>query len=108
AEIVADVRETFGGVIGIHTHNDSEVAVANAIRAVELGCSHVQGTINGYGERCGNSNLVSTIANLQLKLGHECVAPEQLSQLTKLRRCVAGTANLEVPNGAAFVGKSAF
>ena len=108
AEIVADVRETFGGVIGIHTHNDSEVAVANAIRAVELGCSHVQGTINGYGERCGNSNLVSTIANLQLKLGHDCVAPERLAQLTKLAHFVADTANLEVPNGAAFVGKSAF
>lgn len=108
SEIVADVIGNFDGPIGIHTHNDSEVAVANAIAAVELGCSHVQGTINGYGERCGNSNLVSIIAGLQLKLGHECVGPERLPQLTKLSNYVADTANLQVPNGAAYVGRSAF
>ena len=108
SEIVADVMKTLGGPIGIHTHNDSEVAVANAIAAVELGCSQVQGTINGYGERCGNSNLVSVVAGLQLKLGHECVAPEKLGQLTKLANYVADTANLEVPNGQAYVGRSAF
>lgn len=108
SEIVAEVRKNFGGVVGIHTHNDSEVAVANAIAAVELGCSQVQGTINGYGERCGNSNLVSIIANLELKLGHTCLGPGKLAQLTKIAKFVADTANLEVPNGAAFVGKSAF
>jgi len=108
AEMVADVRKTFGGVIGIHTHNDSEVAVANAIAAIELGCSHVQGTINGYGERCGNSNLVPVIANLQLKLGHECVSDENLKKLTQLANYVADTANLQVPNAQAFVGRSAF
>ena len=57
AEIVADVRKRFDGVIGIHTHNDSEVAVANALAAIEQGCTHVQGCMNGYGERCGNANL---------------------------------------------------
>jgi 2-isopropylmalate synthase len=108
AEMVADVRKTFGGVIGIHTHNDSEVAVANAITAIELGCSHVQGTVNGYGERCGNSNLVPIIANLQLKLGHECVSETNLKKLTQLANYVADTANLQVPNGQAFVGRSAF
>ena len=108
AEMVADVRNTFGGIIGIHTHNDSEVAVANAITAIELGCSHVQGTVNGYGERCGNSNLMPLIANLQLKLGHECVSDENLKKLTKLANFVADTANLQVPNGQAYVGRSAF
>ena len=108
AEMVADVRKTFGGIIGIHTHNDSEVAVANAITAIELGCSHVQGTVNGYGERCGNSNLMPLIANLQLKLGHECVSDENLKKLTKLANFVADTANLQVPNGQAYVGRSAF
>src|ERR1700722_8440199 len=65
--IVADVRSKFGGVIGIHTHNDCDVAVANTMSAVENGASHVQGCLNGYGERCGNANLASVIANLELK-----------------------------------------
>ena len=78
-EVVAEVRKRFDGVLGIHTHNDADVAVANAIAAIEAGCTHVQGCINGYGERCGNANLVSIIANLELKLGHttyEHVKPE--------------------------------
>ena len=108
SEMVSDVRKNFGGIIGIHTHDDSGVGVANAIAAIELGCSHVQGTINGYGERCGNSNLVPVIANLQLKLGHECVSDENLKKLTQLANYVADTANLQVPNGQAFVGRSAF
>lgn len=108
SEIVSDVIASVGGPVGIHTHNDSEVAVANAIAAVELGCSQVQGTMNGYGERCGNSNLVSAIAGLQLKLKHECVPTDKLPQLTKLANYIADTANLQVPNGAAYVGRSAF
>src|SRR5262249_41662487 len=63
-DIVADVRKQFDGVLGIHTHNDSDVAVANAVAAVEFGATHVQGCMNGYGERCGNANLCSIIANL--------------------------------------------
>src|SRR5205085_6164333 len=69
-EIVSEVRKRFDGVLGIHPHNDSDVAVANAISAVEQGVTHVQGCMNGYGERCGNANLSSIIANLELKLGH--------------------------------------
>ncbi len=77
-EVEAAVRaacETVGCAIGIHCHNDSEVAVANSIAAVRAGAVQVQGTINGVGERCGNANLVSVIANLQLKLGYHCVPP---------------------------------
>ena len=108
SEIVADVRENFGGVIGIHTHNDSEVAVANAVAAVELGATHVQGTMNGYGERCGNCNLIPTICNLELKLGHTLIGRENVARLTSLANYIADTANLTLANGAAFVGKSAF
>ena len=108
SEVVSDVRGRVDGPLGIHTHNDSEVAVANALAAVELGCSHVQGTINGYGERCGNSNLVAIMANLELKLGHECVGREGLERLTQLASYIADTANLQVANGAGFVGRSAF
>ncbi len=108
AEIVEDVSRQFGGVIGIHTHNDSELAVANAIAAIERGATHVQGTINGYGERCGNCNLVSTICNLELKLGHTVVGPDNVARMTSLAKYVADTANLHLANGAAFVGKSAF
>lgn len=107
-EIVEDVRKRFDGVIGIHTHNDSELAVANAIAAVELGATHVQGTINGYGERCGNCNLVSTICNLELKLGHTVIGRENVARLTALANYIADTANLRLANGSAFVGKSAF
>ena len=108
AEIVEDVRRTFGGVLGIHTHNDSELAVANAVAAVELGATHVQGTMNGYGERCGNCNLIPTICNLELKLGHTLIGPENVARLTSLANYIADMANLQVANGAAFVGKSAF
>ena len=78
AAAFSDVRARFDGVIGIHTHNDSDLGAANTIAAVELGATHVQGTINGYGERCGNANLCSIIPILELKLGHTTVGPEQL------------------------------
>ncbi len=107
-EVVADVRKNFDGVLGIHTHNDSELAVANAIAAVELGATHVQGTINGYGERCGNCNLVATICNLELKLGHTTIGQDQVSEMHYVAKYVADVANLPLANGAAFVGKSAF
>src|SRR5260370_35314297 len=72
--------------LGIHAHNDTEVAVANTIAAVEEGIRHVQGTINGFGERCGNANLVSIIPNLQLKLGYTCVPKGQLGQVKRTSR----------------------
>ena len=107
-EIFGEVRNRFDGVIGIHTHNDSELAVANAITAVELGATHVQGTANGYGERCGNANLCSIIPVLELKLGHTTVGREKLKHLTATANFVSETANLSLPNDRAFVGRSAF
>jgi 2-isopropylmalate synthase len=94
--------------LGIHTHNDSDTAVANAIAAVMEGAKMVQGTINGYGERCGNANLCSLIPNLQLKLGYQCLADEQLPQLTQTSRFVSEVVNLAPDEHAPFVGRSAF
>ncbi|NEP45849.1 MAG: citramalate synthase, partial [Okeania sp. SIO2H7] len=94
--------------IGIHTHNDSGTAVANAIAAVMEGAQMVQGTINGYGERCGNANLCSLIPNLQLKLGYNCVPPEGIKQLTQSSRAISEIVNLAPDDRAPFVGLSAF
>lgn len=108
AEIVSDVRARFDGVLGIHCHNDSEVAVANTLMAVEAGVTHVQGCLNGYGERCGNANLCSVLANLELKLGHTTVGPDKLQHLTAAAKFVAELANLPLKNEQAYVGSSAF
>ena len=108
AEIVATVRQRFGGTIGIHPHNDSDLAVANALAAVQAGATHVQGCVNGYGERCGNVNLASVIANLELKHGHTTIGRERLSRLTSLCTFIAEKANLPLRNDQPFVGKSAF
>lgn len=94
--------------IGIHTHNDSGTAVANAIAAVQQGAAMVQGTINGYGERCGNANLCTLIPNLQLKLDYDCLPPEQLSGLTPASRLISEIVNLAPDEHAPFVGLSAF
>ncbi|MGK7927128.1 MAG: citramalate synthase [Spirulina sp.] len=94
--------------LGIHTHNDSGTAVANAIAAVMEGSRMVQGTINGYGERCGNANLCSLIPNLQLKLGYRCIEEEQLAQLSQTSRSISEIANLAPDEHAPFVGLSAF
>lgn len=107
-EIVAEVRRRFDGILGIHPHNDSDLAVANAIVAVEQGVTHVQGCINGYGERCGNANLCSILANLELKLGHTTIGRENLQNLTQVARLVAELANLPLRSDQPFVGKSAF
>jgi 2-isopropylmalate synthase len=94
--------------IGIHTHNDSDLAVANALAAVKAGARMVQGTINGYGERCGNANLCSLIPNLQLKLGYSCIGEDELVQLTEASRFVSEVVNLAPDEHAPFVGRSAF
>jgi 2-isopropylmalate synthase len=94
--------------IGVHTHNDAGLAVANAMAGVRAGAIHVQGTINGYGERCGNMDLVPLIANLQLKLGYECVSEDQLQRLTEVSHLVADIANLNPDAHAPYVGRSAF
>lgn len=107
-EILAEVRKRFDGTIGIHCHNDSDVAVANTLAAVEAGATHVQGCFNGYGERCGNANMASVIANLELKLGHTAIGPEKLAGLTAVARFIAELANLAVRNDQPYVGRSAF
>jgi 2-isopropylmalate synthase len=110
AALVMQVREAFPGVpVGIHTHNDGELAVANSLAAVQAGAVHVQGTINGYGERCGNANLCSIIPDLQLKMKIPCLPDvSTLRTLTLVSRTVAEIANLAPDNHLAFVGKSAF
>jgi 2-isopropylmalate synthase len=108
AEIVKEVRRQVSGVLGIHTHNDSDLAVANTIAAVTNGCSHVQGTINGYGERCGNANMCSIIPVLQLKMKHNCVDADKLHLLTPLSHYVSELANLAHRKNLPFVGQSAF
>ena len=94
--------------LGIHTHNDSDLAVANALAAVEAGCTQVQGTINGWGERCGNANLISIIPALQLKMDRRCVPDENLARLTELSRAVSEIANIRPRAHAPYVGRSAF
>ncbi|MDE0197643.1 MAG: hypothetical protein OXK78_05580, partial [Caldilineaceae bacterium] len=102
--------EQSGGkvTLGIHAHNDSDTGVANSLEAVRNGCSHVQGTINGYGERCGNANLVSIIANMQLKMGYDLVNEEKLAHLTDLSHYINELANLRPNTHQPFVGQSAF
>ena len=94
--------------IGIHCHNDGELAVANTLAAVSAGAMHVQGTINGYGERCGNANLCAVIPNLELKLGRTCIGRDGLRKLRETARFVSEVANLALDPRAAFVGDSAF
>ncbi|MGD9316649.1 MAG: citramalate synthase, partial [Anaerolineae bacterium] len=108
AEVVAEVRRATTTPLGIHAHNDSEVAVANSLSAVEMGASHVQGTINGYGERCGNANLCSIIPALKLKMGYDCVSEQQMATLRETARYVSELANLRLPRQQAYVGYSAF
>ncbi len=93
---------------GIHTHNDAGLAVANALAAVRAGCTQVQGTINGIGERVGNCDLVTTLANLKLKMNDDCVSDEQLRRLTELSRYVYEVANLTPDIRQPYVGQSAF
>ena len=108
AEAVATVAGACTATVGIHTHNDASLAVANALAAVRAGASHAQGTINGVGERCGNMDLLPLIANLQLKYNHDCLLPGRLKHLTEVSRYVYETANLNLVPGQAYVGSSAF
>ncbi|MEE8392339.1 MAG: citramalate synthase, partial [Anaerolineae bacterium] len=107
--IVRDVQLAFPDVtLGIHAHNDGGIAVANSLAAVRAGATHVQGTINGYGERCGNANLCTVIPNLELKMGMATLPPGQLPHLVRVARAVASTANQSLYRQAAYVGRSAF
>ncbi|RLB09371.1 MAG: citramalate synthase [Deltaproteobacteria bacterium] len=107
-EILKEVLPKVDVYTGIHAHNDSGLAVANSITAVRCGVDMVQGTINGYGERCGNADLIPIIANLQLKMGYRCIPPEKLKHLTELSRFVSEIANMPPFPQRPFVGKSAF
>jgi 2-isopropylmalate synthase len=102
------VRNAVPTPLGIHCHNDSELAVANSLVAVQHGVTQVQGTINGIGERCGNANLCSIVANLQLKMGYRVVSPAQLRRLRELSHFVWELANLEPNKRQPYVGLSAF
>jgi 2-isopropylmalate synthase len=108
AAAVDAARQAVGVEIGIHCHNDSELAIANSLVAVQHGATQVQGTINGIGERCGNANLCSVIANLQLKMNYKVVSATQLRRLRELSHFVWELANLEPNKRQAFVGLSAF
>lgn len=109
-DIVEQVASSLGPEVrlGIHTHNDGELAVANALAAVAAGARQVQGTINGYGERCGNACLASVIPNLELKLGYACLPPGNLVRLTDVSRYVGEIANVVPHTNQPFVGRSAF
>ncbi|HEX8143090.1 MAG TPA: citramalate synthase [Pyrinomonadaceae bacterium] len=108
ARVVREVSEQVEVPLGIHCHNDGDLAVANTLAAVSAGAVHVQGTINGYGERCGNANLCSVIPNLELKLGRSVLGPKRLQKLRETSRFLSEVANLSLDSRAAFVGDSAF
>lgn len=107
-DIVQEVCRHFEVTIGIHAHNDAACAAANTLMAVQAGARHIQGTINGIGERCGNVDLCSVIPSLQLKLGYQCVGEEQLETLTSLSQFVNEVANLNPVDRSPYVGRSAF
>jgi 2-isopropylmalate synthase len=107
-EITADVIDRVSVKVGIHTHNDGGLALSNSLSAVNAGAIMVQGTINGYGERCGNADLISVIGNLQLKMGRQCLDPENIVHLTELSHYVSEVANIPPLNQRPFAGKSAF
>jgi 2-isopropylmalate synthase len=105
---VADAVATFGPIVGVHAHDDSGLAIANTLAAVAAGASHVQGTINGYGERVGNANLCTLLPNLVLRLQRECAAGARLDGLTALSRTVDDIANVASNPRQPFVGRVAF
>ncbi len=108
SEITSEVRPKIKVDLGIHCHNDAGLAVANSLAAVEAGCSMVQGTINGYGERCGNADLIPIIADLKLKMGVDCISNEKLKELTHLSRFVSEISNMRARSDQPFVGDSGF
>lgn len=110
AAATASVVEALDGKakVGIHTHDDAGVGVANSLSAVEAGAVHVQGTVNGYGERTGNANLITILPNLQLKMGYECVAPEKLQHLTETAHLIDEICNMQPDSSAPYVGLDAF
>lgn len=107
-EIISNIKDQVSIPLGIHTHNDCGLAVANSLAAVEEGVQLIQGTLNGLGERSGNANLGSIISNLQLKQGYKIIAPKKLQKLTQLANYIFETANLSPQKNQPFVGANAF
>jgi 2-isopropylmalate synthase len=108
APIFSEIQKRISLPLGIHAHNDSDCAVANSIEAIKCGAVQVQGSINGYGERCGNANLCSIIPILKLKLGIDCIPEANLRRITELSRYVSELANMSHVMNMPFVGESAF
>ena len=107
-EALSEANPQAAGRLGIHTHNDSGVAIANSLEAVRAGCVHVQGTVNGYGERVGNADILVTLANLQLKMGYGLVNASKLAELTDLSRYVAAIMNITTDAHHPYTGANAF
>jgi 2-isopropylmalate synthase len=107
-DIIKTVLDQMDAPLGIHAHNDSGCAVSNSLMAINQGCRQVQGTINGYGERCGNADLCAIIPNLELKMGKKCLPPERLKHLTEVSHYVSEISNLPHYNNQPFVGSGAF
>jgi 2-isopropylmalate synthase len=108
AEVVADVLDATGARVGIHCHNDTGCAVANSMAAVDAGATHVQGTINGYGERTGNANLVTIVSNLQLKQGVQLIEPDRLRESTRISHAISEITNVPAYSRQPYTGSSAF
>ncbi|MBI4972656.1 MAG: citramalate synthase [Candidatus Omnitrophica bacterium] len=108
SRVIREIRAQISVWLGIHCHNDADLAVANTLAAVEAGCDMVQGTINGYGERCGNADLIPIIANLKLKLGIDCIEAGKLKELTHVSHFVSEVSNMRQKNDQPYVGASAF
>ncbi|GAB2765817.1 citramalate synthase [Nocardioides salsibiostraticola] len=108
SDVVLDVIESTGGRIGIHCHNDTGCAIANTLAAVDAGATHVQGTINGYGERTGNADLIAVVANLQLKLNRPVLPEGLLRESTRIAHAVADVTNFPPASRQPYVGTSAF
>ncbi|MDD5166649.1 MAG: citramalate synthase [Candidatus Omnitrophica bacterium] len=108
SKVISEVRPQIKAGLGIHCHNDAGVAIANSIAAVEAGCDMVQGTINGYGERCGNADLIPIIADLKLKLGIDCISAQNLKELAHVSHFISEISNMRIRNDQPFVGDSSF
>jgi 2-isopropylmalate synthase len=108
ADVVHDVVSSTGARVGIHCHNDTGCAVANSMAAVDAGATHVQGTVNGYGERTGNADLVTVVANLQLKRGVPLLEPHRLQDATRIAHAIAEVTNVPAYSRQPYVGSSAF
>jgi 2-isopropylmalate synthase len=108
SRVIQEIKPKISTVLGIHCHNDAGSAIANSLMAVEAGCDMIQGTINGYGERCGNADLLPIIANLKLKLGFDCVSDERLKSLTEVSYFISEISNMRHMNNQPYVGDSAF